>query len=401
MSTILIIAVKEVREALRNRWVVAMTLLMAALALTLSFLGSAPTGTIGAGPLEVTIVSLSSLTIFLLPLIALLLSFDAIVGEIDRGTMALLLSYPVARWQVMLGKFIGHAAVIAFATTLGYGAAGVALWFSDAPIEPESWRAFAAMIGTSIMLGAAFAALGYLASTIVRDRGTAAGIAVGIWLGFVMLYDMGLLGLLVADQGRTIDAGRGELAAAGEPRRYLPPVQPDRLQERQPVRRYRRAGGSGSVRRYRPAGHAGRLDRGTTGARRRHLLKEADLMRKLLSAILLAALPLLPLAGCKEDEAASPPPPPRVITADAMGHYCGMNMLDHPGPKGQIVLKGRERPVWLSSVRDTFAYTMLPEEFTITGRSMSPIWRRLPIRRTRISPSGRKRVTRGSSSTAG
>ncbi|MGF7209747.1 Cu-processing system permease protein [Skermanella aerolata] len=207
MSTILIIAAKEVREALRNRWVVAMTLLMAALALTLSFLGSAPTGTIGAGPLEVTIVSLSSLTIFLLPLIALLLSFDAIVGEIDRGTMALLLSYPVARWQVMLGKFIGHAAVIAFATTLGYGAAGLALWFGEAGIEPESWRAFAAMIGTSVMLGAAFTALGYLASTIVRDRGTAAGIAVGIWLGFVMLYDMGLLGLLVADQGRTIDAG--------------------------------------------------------------------------------------------------------------------------------------------------------------------------------------------------
>ena len=50
MSTILIIAAKEVREALRNRWVVAMTLLMAALALTLSFLGSAPTGTIGAAP---------------------------------------------------------------------------------------------------------------------------------------------------------------------------------------------------------------------------------------------------------------------------------------------------------------------------------------------------------------
>ena len=33
MSTILIIALKEVRTALRNRWVLAMTLLMAALAL--------------------------------------------------------------------------------------------------------------------------------------------------------------------------------------------------------------------------------------------------------------------------------------------------------------------------------------------------------------------------------
>ena len=206
MNTLFIIAGKEVRDGLRNRWVVATTLLMAALALTLSFLGAAPTGTVGVDPVEITIVSLSSLTIFLLPLIALLLSFDAVVGEIDRGTMTLLLSYPVARWQVLLGKFLGHAAIIAFATVLGYGAAGVALAMGDTEIAAESWRAFAAMIGSSVLLGAAFTALGYLASTLVRDRGTAAGIAVAVWLAFVLLYDMGLLGLLVADGGKTLNA---------------------------------------------------------------------------------------------------------------------------------------------------------------------------------------------------
>lgn len=206
MTTLLIIASKEVRDGLRNRWVVATTLLMAALALTLSFLGAAPTGTVGVGPVEITIVSLSSLTIFLLPLIALLLSFDAVVGEVDRGTMTLLLSYPVARWQVLIGKFLGHAAIIAFATVLGYGAAGAALSMGDVQIGPESWRAFAAMIGSSVLLGAAFTALGYLASTMVRDRGTAAGIAVAVWLAFVLLYDMGLLGLLVADGGKTVNA---------------------------------------------------------------------------------------------------------------------------------------------------------------------------------------------------
>jgi len=206
MSTLFIIAAKEIREAFRNRWVVATTLLMAALALTLSFLGAAPTGTVGVGRIEVTIVSLSSLTIFLLPLIALLLSFDAVVGEIDRGTMTLLLSYPVARWQVLLGKFLGHAAIIAFATVLGYGSAGAALAWSGAEVGPESWHAYGAMIGSSVLLGAAFTALGYLASTLVRDRGTAAGIAVAIWLGFVLLYDMGLLGLLVADGGKTVNA---------------------------------------------------------------------------------------------------------------------------------------------------------------------------------------------------
>ena len=61
--------------------------LPAALALTLTFLGSAPTGRVGAEALDVVIVSLSSLTIFLVPLIALLISHDAIVGDIERGTM--------------------------------------------------------------------------------------------------------------------------------------------------------------------------------------------------------------------------------------------------------------------------------------------------------------------------
>src|SRR5690606_35681252 len=132
------------------------TLLLLALSLTLTFLGSAPTGNVGVQALDVVIVSLASLTIFLLPLIALLISYDAIVGEVDRGTMLLLLSYPVARWQVMLGKFLGHIAVLAFATTLGYGASALALAVTGTPIEGASWLAFARMIASSILLGASF-----------------------------------------------------------------------------------------------------------------------------------------------------------------------------------------------------------------------------------------------------
>src|SRR5690606_5129719 len=97
MNAIITIVGKEIRDGLRNRWVLATTLLLAMLALALGFLGSAPTGAVKVDPLTVTVVSLSSLSIFLLPLIALLLAYDAVVGEIDRGTMALLLAYPVAR----------------------------------------------------------------------------------------------------------------------------------------------------------------------------------------------------------------------------------------------------------------------------------------------------------------
>ncbi|RTL74094.1 MAG: ABC transporter permease [Bradyrhizobiaceae bacterium] len=206
MRTVAIIAGKEIQEGLRNRWVLATTLLLAALALSLTFLGSAPTGNVGAGALDVVVVSLSSLTIFLLPLIALLISHDAIVGEMERGTMILLLSYPVGRYQVVLGKFCGHVLILAFATVIGYGVAAGALAVSGTKVLAASWYAFAWMIGTSIMLGAAFVAIGYLISSLARDRGTAAGAAVGVWLIMVLVFDMALLGLLVVDQGRIVSA---------------------------------------------------------------------------------------------------------------------------------------------------------------------------------------------------
>ncbi|MGK7871008.1 ABC transporter permease subunit [Falsiroseomonas sp. E2-1-a20] len=207
MRGISLVAAKEIREGIRSRWVVAATLLLATLALTLAFLGAAPAGRVGAGALEVVVVSLSSLSIFLLPLIALLISHDAVVGEMEHGTMLLLLSYPIARWQVLLGKFLGQISILALATLLGYGAAAVALAAAGHAIGAEAAQAFALMIGSSVLLGAAFVALGMLASTLVRDRGTAAGIAVGLWLLMVLIWDMALLGLLVADVDGRVTAG--------------------------------------------------------------------------------------------------------------------------------------------------------------------------------------------------
>lgn len=210
MLTILILAGKELRDGLRNRWVLGATLLLTVFALTLAFLGAAPTGTVKVAPLAVTIVSLSSLSIFLLPLIALLLSHDAIVGEAERGTLALLLAYPVARWQVVIGKFLGHVAILAFATLIGFGVAAAALSATEGAPEGadvSALPAFAVLLGSSVLLGAAFVAIGLLVSTLVRERSTAGGIAIGLWLGFVLIWDMALLGVLVTDQGRSVTGG--------------------------------------------------------------------------------------------------------------------------------------------------------------------------------------------------
>lgn len=78
--------------------------------------------------------------------------------------------------------------------------------------------------------------------------------------------------------------------------------------------------------------------------------------------LLVACAGTLFLAGCNDQKTAEAPPPPFEMTATAIGHYCGMNVLEHTGPKGQIILASRKEPVWFSSARDAISFTMLPEE---------------------------------------
>ena len=203
MTAVAAIAGREVLAGIRNRWMLAASLLLGALALTLAFVGSSPAGPVAASRLAITVVSLSSLSVFLVPLIGLLVSYDALVGEIERGTMPLLMTYPVTRWRIVLGKFAGQVAILAIATVIGFGVAALITGLGEGG-DAEAWRAFGVMVGGSILLGAAFIALGTLFSAVVAERGTAAGASAAAWLVFVVLFDMALLAILVADEGQVV-----------------------------------------------------------------------------------------------------------------------------------------------------------------------------------------------------
>lgn len=73
-------------------------------------------------------------------------------------------------------------------------------------------------------------------------------------------------------------------------------------------------------------------------------------------------LAILIASGCDRAAPAGPAPVAAEVPDDATGHYCGMLLSDHEGPKGQIHLESREGPIWFSSVRDTVAFLRLPEE---------------------------------------
>lgn len=79
-----------------------------------------------------------------------------------------------------------------------------------------------------------------------------------------------------------------------------------------------------------------------------------------MTRVLLAACAVLALAACREEEVVRPLPV--TMTAEALGHYCQMNLLEHPGPKAQVHLEGVAEPLFFSQVRDAIAYQRMPEQ---------------------------------------
>ncbi len=184
----------------RNLWAAISIGLMTLFAIVLTISGSAPAGALGVDRLTVTVTSLTTLSIYLVPLIALLLSFDAIAGERDRGMLALILSYPVSSASFLIGKFLAHLITLAVALAIGFGIAGILSVALDGA-SPASWKALFVLYGSAVLLGATFLGFGYAISSLVRHPGAAAGLVIGLWLIGIVLYDLALLGALVADDG--------------------------------------------------------------------------------------------------------------------------------------------------------------------------------------------------------
>lgn len=202
IARIIATAITEAHIARRNRWVLIAVVLMVVFSLVLSAVGSAPRGVVGADSLSVSVASLTSLAVYLVPLVALLMSFDAVAGEVERGTLPLLLTYPIARWEVLAGKLLAHTSILVIALLAGYGAAAAIAVTTDAEAVAgigALWR----LTWTSTLLGATFLGIGYALSSMARRASGAAGLAIGLWLGLVVLYDLGLLAAVVADDGGT------------------------------------------------------------------------------------------------------------------------------------------------------------------------------------------------------
>jgi Cu-processing system permease protein len=189
-----IIAQRELREALRHKWLWLFAVGFAALALALSRAGLAAAGYAGLGGFGRTAASLINALVLFVPLIGLSVGAGTLAGDRERGTLLYLLAQPVNRAEVFFGKALGAALAIITALSLGFGLAAMALGSGGG----GDTAVYLSIVGYTILLALAALGLGLLISTLTRKAATASGAALITWLAFAFLGDLGLVGLTLS-----------------------------------------------------------------------------------------------------------------------------------------------------------------------------------------------------------
>ena len=189
------IAAKEMRDALRNHWLQGYALLLGGLGLVTSFAAAQGSAGLTSQTFGRATASLTNLSLLLAPLVALTMGAAAIAGERDRGTLERLLAQPLDRRSLLLDKYLGLLLSLIAATAVGFAPAAVAAVFTSGPGILPRFLTFPLL---SVGVIAALLGLGFLVSVRSGSAAQAQARAIFLWFLFVLLYDLVLMGVLMA-----------------------------------------------------------------------------------------------------------------------------------------------------------------------------------------------------------
>lgn len=133
-------------------------------------------------------IDLSTVVKIILSLLAILLSFDAISGEKEAGTLRLLLSNALPRPILLFGKYTGSMIVLTGSLLIGFllGTAVLVL-ISPVGLGGEHWLGLLFLIITSGLYLSLFLLLGLLVSAVTRKAATSLIMLLSIWLFLVII----------------------------------------------------------------------------------------------------------------------------------------------------------------------------------------------------------------------
>ncbi len=196
LSIVWVLAQKELRDALRNRWFLLYTLAFIALSLAFSYLALAGAGMVGFAGFGRTAASLINLVLLIIPLMALTIGAQSLAGEQEKSTLAYLLAQPINRIEIFLGKYLGLTLSLLASLTLGFGISGLVMALNGSGAADPG--AYVQLVALAFLLSLTMLSVGFLISALTNKAGVAVGIGLFLWLAFVFFGDLGMMGTVIA-----------------------------------------------------------------------------------------------------------------------------------------------------------------------------------------------------------
>lgn len=179
------VARKDYRDAVQARWLWTLTGIMVLIISLVYYLARpAPGQTVSSDALLGNFL-LSTLITMIVPLAALVVSYDSITGERETGSIKLLLSLPHSRSAVVAGKLAGRSGAVATPIVLGFILPALILALGPISLNLFGYIAFVAL---TALLGAAFVGIALGLSAAASSQRLALAGSVGAFFLFVPLW---------------------------------------------------------------------------------------------------------------------------------------------------------------------------------------------------------------------
>jgi ABC-2 type transport system permease protein len=183
------VARKDFADAVRSRLFWALSALMV---LGASVVMAAPGLIDENNGVEVGINALSGSMLLLIPIIALVIGYMSIVSERESGSIRMVLSLPLTRQEMFLGKFVGRTLVMVVPILVGFALAAPLVFVLYGEFQADL---YAQRVLQALLLAVVFVAIGVGVSGSVSTRGKALAGVIGIYAFFEWLWGGVLLGL--------------------------------------------------------------------------------------------------------------------------------------------------------------------------------------------------------------
>lgn len=194
IRSVMTLTQRELLDALRNKWFLVYSAAFVVLCLGLAMMIVNSAGYTGISGFGRTAAGLINLVLFLAPLMGLTLGAQALSAEREQGTLAYLLAQPVSLSEIFIAKFMGLAIAIGGSIIIGFSLSSLAIisWSGGTGVE-----VFLRLLPLTLLLAWSTLAIGFVISSRSDKTVTALGIGVVMWIGLVLLGDLGLMGTSV------------------------------------------------------------------------------------------------------------------------------------------------------------------------------------------------------------